>query len=92
MEETRIRSPNVGAAHTLTSNLLLDALFPGNATEGKDPSNDASNESLVIVMPSNTGISLPSDNTAAFPTLLMDIIEYRNPRSGGCCRIQKLCG
>ena len=40
MEETRIRSPNVGAAHTLTSNLPLDALGPGNATEGTDPSND----------------------------------------------------
>ena len=45
MEETRIRSPNVGAAHTLTSNLPLDALGPGNSTEGTYPSNDASNES-----------------------------------------------
>ena len=71
MEETRIRSPNVGAAHNLTSNLPLDALGPGNATEGREPSNDASNESLSIVMPPNTGISLPSDNTAAFSTLLM---------------------
>ena len=43
MEETRIRSPNVGAAHTLTSNLPLDALGPGNATEGTDPSDDDSN-------------------------------------------------
>ena len=34
MEDTRIISPNVGAAHTLTSNLTLDALGPGNATEG----------------------------------------------------------
>ena len=34
MEETRICSPNVGSAHTLTSNLPLDALGPGNATEG----------------------------------------------------------
>ena len=39
------------------------------------PLNDASNESLGIVMPSNTGISLPSDNTATFSTLLMDLIE-----------------
>ena len=31
MEDTRIRSPNIGAAHTLTSNLPLDALGPGNA-------------------------------------------------------------
>ena len=31
---TRIRSPNVGAAHTLTSKLPLDDLGPGNATEG----------------------------------------------------------
>ena len=75
MEDTRIRSPNVGSAHTLTSNLPLDALGPGNATEGTDPSNDASNESLGIVMPSNTGIFLPSHNTAAFSTLLMDLIE-----------------
>ena len=62
MEETRIRSPNVGAVHTLTSNLPLDALGPGNATEGTYPSNDASYESLGIVMPSNTEISLPSEN------------------------------
>ena len=41
MEETGIRSPNVGAAHTLNSNLPLDALGRGNATEGTDPSNDA---------------------------------------------------
>ena len=34
MEDTHIRSPNVGAAHTLTSNLPLYALGPGNATEG----------------------------------------------------------
>ena len=34
MEETRICSPNVGAAYTLTSNLPLDALGPGNVTEG----------------------------------------------------------
>ena len=75
MEETRICSPNVGASHTLTSNLPLDALGPGNATEVTDPSNDASNETLGIVMPSETGISLPSDNTAPFSMLLMDLIE-----------------
>ena len=34
MEETRIRSPDVVVARTLTSNLPLDALGPGNATEG----------------------------------------------------------
>ena len=62
MEETRIRSPNVGAAHTLTSNLPLDALGPGNAAEGTYPSNDASYESLGIVVPSNTNFFLPSDN------------------------------
>ena len=38
MEETRICSPNVGADHTLTSNLCLDALGPGNATEVTEPS------------------------------------------------------
>ena len=59
----------------MTSNIPLNALGPGNATEGTDLSNDASNESLVIVTPSNTGISLPSNNTAAFSTLLMDLIE-----------------
>ena len=75
MKETRIRSPNVGAAYTLTYNLPLDDLGPWNATEGTDPSNDASNESLGILMPSNTGILLPSDNTAEFSTLLMDLIE-----------------
>ena len=54
MEETRIRSPNIGAAHTLTSNLPLDALGPGNAAEGTYLSNDASYKSLGIVVPSNT--------------------------------------
>ena len=62
MEKTHILSPNKGAAHTLTSNLPLDALGPDNAAEGTYPSNDASYESLGIVMPSNTDISLPSDN------------------------------
>ena len=59
----------------MTSNLTLDALGPGNTTEGTDPSNDASNESLGIVMPSNTSIFLPSDNTTVFSTLPMDLIE-----------------
>ena len=62
MEETRIWSPNTGAAHSLTSNLPLDDLGPGNADEGTYPSNDASYENLGIVMPSNTNFSLPSDN------------------------------
>ena len=59
----------------MTSNLPLDALGPGNSTEGTDPSNDASNEILGIMMPSDTGILLPSYNTAAFSTLLMVLIE-----------------
>ena len=62
MEETRIRSPNIGAAHIFTSSLPLDALGPGNAAEGTYPSNDASYKSLGIVMPSNTDFLLPSDN------------------------------
>ena len=62
MEETRIQTPNIGAAHTLTSNLPLDALGPGNASEGTYPSNDASCESLGVVMRSNANFSLPSDN------------------------------
>ena len=65
MEETRIRSPNIGAVHNLTSNLTLDALGPGNAAEGTYPSNDASCESLGVVMPSNTDFLLPSDNNDA---------------------------
>ena len=65
MEETRIWSPNIGAAHNLTSNLLLDALGPGNAAEGTYPSNDASCESLGVVMPSNADFLLPSDNDDA---------------------------
>ena len=66
MEENRIRSPNIGAAHTFTSNLPLDALGPGNADEGTYPSNDASYESLGIVVPSNTiFFLLPSDNNDA---------------------------
>ena len=43
-----------------------------DAAEGTYPSNDASYESLGIVMPSNTDISLPLDNTEAF---LIDFIE-----------------
>ena len=65
MEDTRIRSPNIGAAHTLTSNLPLDALGPGNAAKGIYPSNEASYKSLGIVMPSNTDFLLPSDNNDA---------------------------
>ena len=65
MEKTRISSPNLGAAHTLTSNLPLGVLAPGNTTEGTDPSNDASCESLGVVMPSNADFSLPSDNNDA---------------------------
>ena len=62
MEETRIQTPNIGAAHTLTSNLPLDALGPGIAAEGTYPSNDTSCKSLGVLMPSNADISLPSDN------------------------------
>ena len=40
MEETCIQTPNIGAAHTLISNLPLDALGPGIAAEGTYPSND----------------------------------------------------
>ena len=65
MEETRIRSPNIGAAHNLTSNLPLDALGPGIAAEGTYPSNDASCKSLGVVMPSKANFSLPSDNNDA---------------------------
>ena len=65
MEETRIKSPNIGAAHTLTYSLPLDALGPGNAADGTYPSNDASYESLGIVMPSNTHFLLPSNNNDA---------------------------
>ena len=65
MEETRIQTPNIGASHTLTSNLPLDALGPGIAVEGKYPSNDASCKSLDVVMPSNANFSLPSDNNDA---------------------------
>ena len=54
MEETRIRSPNIGSAHTLNSKLPLDSLVPGNADEGTYPSNDASYESMGMVVPSNT--------------------------------------
>ena len=62
MEETCIQTPNIGAAHTLISNLPLDALGPGISAEGTYPSNDASCESLGVVMPSNADFSLPSDN------------------------------
>ena len=62
MEETRIQTPNIGASHTLTSNLPLDALGPGIAAEGTYPSNDASCESLGVVMPSNADFLLPSNN------------------------------
>ena len=65
MEETRIQTPNIGASHTLTSNLPLDALSPFIAAEGKYSSNDASCESLGVVMPSNADFSLPSDNNDA---------------------------
>ena len=65
MEETRIQTPIIGAAHTLTSNLPLDALDPGIAAEGTYPSNDASWESLGVVMPSNADFLLPSDNNDA---------------------------
>ena len=65
MEETRIQSPNIGAVHTLTSNVPLDALGPGNAAEGTHPSNDSSYKSLDIVVPSNTDFLLPSDNNDA---------------------------
>ena len=49
MEDARIQTPNIGAAHILTSNLPLDALGPGIAAEGTYPSNDASCESLGIL-------------------------------------------
>ena len=62
MEETHIQTPKIGAAHTLTSNLPLDALGPGIAAEGTYPSNDASCESLVVMMPSDADFLLPSDN------------------------------
>ena len=65
MEETRIQKPNIGAAHTLTSNLPLDALGPGISAEGTYSSNDASCESLGVVMPSNADFLLPSDNNDA---------------------------
>ena len=54
MEETRIQTPTIGAADTLTSNPPLDALGPDIAAEGTYPPNDASCESLGVVMPSNT--------------------------------------
>ena len=54
MEDARIQTPNIGAAHTLTSNLPLDALGPGNAAEDAYSSNDASCEILSIVVPSDT--------------------------------------
>ena len=70
MEETRIQTPNIGAAHTLTSNLTLEALGPGIAAEGTYPSNDASCESMGVVIPSNADFSLPSDNNdASYETL-----------------------
>ena len=46
MEETRIQTPNIGAAHTLNYNLPLDALGPGIAADGTYLSNDASCEIL----------------------------------------------
>ena len=65
MEETRIQTPNIGAAHTLTSNLPLDDLGPSIAAEGTYPSNDASCESLGVVMPSNADFLPPSNNNDA---------------------------
>ena len=65
MEETCIQTPNIGAAHTLNSNLPLDALGPGISAEGTYPSNIASCESLGIVIPSNANFLLPSDNNDA---------------------------
>ena len=65
MEDACIQTPNIGAAHTLTSKLPLDALCPGIAAEGTYPSNDAFCKSLGVVMPSNANFSLPSDNNDA---------------------------
>ena len=65
MEETCIQTPNIGAAHTLTSNLPLDALGTGIAAEVIYPSKDASCESLGVVIPSNADFSLSSDNNDA---------------------------
>ena len=76
MEETRIQTPNIGASHTLTSNLPLGALGPGIAAEGTYPSNYAFCESLGVVMPSNTDISLTSDNAAEFLWNLLKIRKH----------------
>ena len=65
MEDNSIQTPNIGSAHTFTSNLPLDALGPGSAAEGTYPSNDASCKSLGVVMPSNADFLLPSDNNDA---------------------------
>ena len=78
MEETRIQAPNIGAAHTLTSNLPLDALGPGIAAEGKYPSNDASCESLFVVMPYNADFSLHSDNNDASYESLGLILQLKS--------------
>ena len=78
MEDARIQTPNIGAAHTLTSKLPLDALGPGIAAEDTYPSNDASCESLGVVMPSNANFSLPSDNNDASYESLGIMMQHKS--------------